>query len=190
MKENYFHETSIIGENAAIGQGTKIWQFCVIMDGAHIGSGCSIGQGCFVENGADIGNNVKIKNNVAVYSGVECEDDVFLGPNCVFTNVINPRSFIEKKNEFKKTIIHKGATVGANATIVCGHEIGEYALIGAGAVVTRDIRAYALAVGNPVRQTGWVCRCGEKLSLHSDGFWYCNKCNTKYEMKNGIMRLG
>ena len=163
--ENKFwvHESSYIGTKAVIGEGTKIWQFCNILNDSEIGKNCLIGQNVFIENGVKIGNNVKIKNNISLYSGVECEDDVFLGPSCVFTNVLNPRSFIERKHEFRKTLIKRGATIGANVTIVCGNTVGEYALIGAGSVITKDVPAYALMIGNPAKLKGYVCQCGEKL---------------------------
>lgn len=179
--------TSIIGETAIIGTGTRIWQFCNIMDGAVIGENCNIGQGCFIESSVRIGNRCKIKNNVALYNGIECEDEVFLGPNCVFTNVINPRAGYEKKSEFKKTIIRKGATIGANATIVCGHCIGSYAMVGAGSVVTKDIKPYELWYGNPAKQFGYVCRCGEKLIKEDDGF-KCIKCSSRYMIVDNVMR--
>jgi len=163
-KKLYFaHESSFIDEGALIGEGTKIWHFCHIMPGAKIGSKCSIGQNVNIGSRAEIGNGVKIQNNVSVYDDVIIEDDVFCGPSCVFTNVINPRSFVERKNEFKKTIIKKGASIGANATIVCGVTIGEYALIGAGSVVTKDIPAYSLAYGNPAREKGKVDKEGNVI---------------------------
>lgn len=146
------------------------------MSGVEIGENCNIGENAFVETGVRIGNNVKIKNNVALYSGVQCEDDVFLGPNCVFTNVANPRSFIERKNEFKKTVIHKGATIGANATIVCGHDVGRYAFVGAGSVVTRDVPDYTMVVGNPARFYAHVCKCGCKLNKNLA----CPACGARY----------
>ncbi|MCM1266531.1 MAG: N-acetyltransferase [Bacteroidales bacterium] len=171
--------TSLIGGEAQIGEGTRIWQFCNIMDGSVIGENCNIGQNVFVESGVRIGNRVKIKNNVALYRGVVCEDDVFLGPNCVFTNVINPRSFIERKQEFRETVVQKGATIGANATIVCGHTIGRYAMVGAGTVVTHDVGDYRLVVGNPGKTVGYVCTCGVKL-LETDAVWNCPACGRKY----------
>lgn len=180
--------TSLVDDGAQIGEGTRIWQFCNIMNDVIIGMHCNIGQNVFIENGVRIGNNVKIKNNVALYQGVICEDDVFLGPNCVFTNVINPRSFIEKKHEFKQTVVKKGATIGANATILCGNTIGSYAMIGAGAVVTHNVDAHQLVVGNPARVVGYVCRCGEKLQEDSDG-WRCLHCGKLYKVEqNGEMR--
>lgn len=187
MSKDYRADTtSLIDDGARIGKGTRIWQFCNIMDDVVIGEHCNIGQNVFVESGVRIGNHVKIKNNVALYQGVVCEDDVFLGPNCVFTNVINPRSFIEKKHEFKKTIVKKGATVGANATILCGNTIGCYAMIGAGAVVTHNVDAYQLVVGNPARIAGYVCKCGEKLT-QTDEKYICNVCGRQYSLKNDDM---
>ncbi len=179
------HESSIVGKTAQIGEGTRIWQFCIIMDEVTIGQKCNIGAYVFAEKGVQIGAQVKIKNNVSLYSGVKLEDDVFIGPNVVFTNVINPRSFIERKREFRPTIVRKGASVGANATIICGHEIGEYALIGAGSVVTKDVEPYALIMGNPGKPAGYVCRCGERLPEEL----VCKSCNKKYErLKIGGLR--
>lgn len=184
MKKEYQADaTSLISEDAQIGRGTRIWQFCNIMGGSVIGENCNIGQNVFVESGVHIGNHVKVKNNVALYQGIVCEDDVFLGPSCVFTNVINPRSFIERKQEFKKTIVRKGATVGANATILCGNTIGQYAMIGAGAVVTHDVEDYQLIVGNPGRMAGYVCMCGCRLRETEDaGSWQCPECGRQYRM--------
>lgn len=179
-KKKYFsHPTAEINKDAAIGSGTKIWQFCTIMKDVTIGSECNIGQNVFVENGTSIGNRVKIKNNIAIYTGVTIEDDVFVGPNVVFTNVINPRSFIERKHGFRPTLIKKGASIGANATIVCGHSIGRYAMVGAGAVVTKDVPDYTLVAGNPARKIGCVCVCGEKIQF-SDGRAVCLACNREY----------
>ena len=173
--------TSLVSDDAQIGEGTRIWQFCNIMGSSVIGENCNIGQNVFIENGVRIGNNVKVKNNVALYQGVECEDDVFLGPNCVFTNVINPRSFIERKHEFRETIIRKGASIGANATIVCGNTIGRYAMVGAGTVVTHDVGEHHLVVGNPGRTVGYVCMCGVKLQEEA-GLWRCSECGRQYRM--------
>ena len=180
MADYFVHDTSLVDCNAEIGKGTKIWQFCNIMANVNIGDNCNIGQGVFIEGGVTIGNRVKIKNNVALYSGVACEDDVFLGPNCVFTNVINPRSFIEIKNEFRKTIVRKGATIGANATIICGHTIGAYSMVGAGSVVTKDVPDYALVVGNPAGIKGYVCQCGERLYALED-MYICSICGKQYK---------
>lgn len=183
------HSTSLIGNDVFVGNGTKIWQFCNIMDGTIIGENCNIGQNVFIETGVHIGNHVTIKNNVAIYTGVVCEDDVFLGPNCVFTNVLNPRSFVSRKDEFKSTLIKKGATLGANCTIVCGNTIGEYAMVGAGAVVTKDINDYELVVGNPAKTIGYVCQCGERI--FSDDFtrYKCHRCNKEYKVIEGKLRF-
>ncbi len=164
MTEPSIHPTAVIDSGASIGSGTFIWHFCHVMPTAQIGVNCNLGQNVFIDNHVTIGNGVKIQNNVSVYNGVTIQDDVFLGPSVVFTNVINPRSFIERKNEFKPTLVKKGATIGANATIICGVTIGEYAMIGAGAVVTKDVAPYALIVGNPGRQVGTVNKEGFKLS--------------------------
>jgi len=163
MNDYQAHPTAVIDEGAVIGKGTKIWHFSHIMSGAIIGENCTIGQNVFVSSDAILGNNVKVQNNVSVFTGVVCEDDVFLGPSCVFTNVLNPRSFISRKEEFRRTLVKKGATIGANATIICGVTIGEYAMIGAGTVVTKDVPDYALIVGNPGKQIGWVDKEGERV---------------------------
>jgi UDP-2-acetamido-3-amino-2,3-dideoxy-glucuronate N-acetyltransferase len=163
MQEPFIHHTAVIDAGATIGNGTKIWHFCHIMPTAVIGSNCNIGQNVYIDNHAHLGNGVKIQNNVSVYHGVVLQDDVFVGPSAVFTNVINPRSFIERKNQFRQTLVQKGASIGANATIICGTTIGSYALVGAGAVVTHDVPAYALVTGNPARQRGWVSEAGHKL---------------------------
>jgi UDP-2-acetamido-3-amino-2,3-dideoxy-glucuronate N-acetyltransferase len=162
MEDVQVHETVVIDEGAQIGEGTHVWHFTHIMQGAIIGRNCNIGQNVFIASGVRVGNNVKIQNNVSLYNGVVCEDDVFLGPSCVFTNVVNPRSKINRKDEYKQTIIGKGATIGANATIICGKKIGKYAFVGAGAVVTKDVPDYALVMGNPALQKGWVNEKGEK----------------------------
>ena len=184
MKEVKIDKTASVSDQAEVGNGTVIWQHCTVLPGAVIGEQCKLGANVFVENDVVLGNRVKVKNNIAIYSGVKCEDDVFLGTNCVFTNVINPRSFIERKSEFKETVIKQGATVGANATIVCGNTIGKYALIGAGAVVTKDIPDYALVMGNPGRVKGFVCKCGNKLEKKEDHF-VCKECGNIYEQKEG-----
>lgn len=182
--ETYVHPTSVIDPDSHIGEGTKIWHFSHVMSGSRIGKNCNIGQNVVISPEVIIGNGVKIQNNVSVYTGVICEDDVFLGPSCVFTNVINPRSFVSRKNEFRKTVIRKGASIGANATIVCGNEIGEYAMIGAGSVVTKNVPAYSLWVGNPARQTGWVSRMGHKLVFNEDNIAICPESGEKYILKN------
>lgn len=186
-KANYFaHETAVVDAGAVVGEKTKIWHFSHVMKESEIGRGCNIGQNCVISPGVRIGNNVKIQNNISVYTGVRVEDDAFLGPSMVFTNVYNPRSFIERKNEYKETIIKKGASIGANATIVCGVTVGEYSFIGAGAVVTRDVPQYALVYGNPGKVNGWVCRCGWKLAIDVDynGIVACRECNSKYSINN------
>lgn len=171
------HKSASVAESAQIGEGTSIWQNCIIQDDVFIGENCNIGANVFIEKGVRIGNGVKIKNNIAIYSGVEIADDVFLGPNCVFTNVINPRAFISRKHEFKKTIVRKGATIGANATIICGHDIGEYAMVGAATVVAHNVRDYNLVVGNPDRKIGYVCQCGCRLNENL----VCSECGKSYE---------
>ncbi len=185
ISKSYFvHESSYIDENVEIGEGTKIWHFSHILPNTTIGKNCVIGQNVMIGPRVKIGNNVKIQNNVSIYEGVELEDDVFCGPSCVFTNVLNPRAFIERKHEFKKTIVKRGATIGANATIVCGVTIGEYAFIGAGAVVTKDVLPYALVVGVPARQIGWVCKCGTTLKFKED-FAVCEYCGNEYKLEEG-----
>ena len=160
----FIHESSYVDDGAVVGDGTKIWHFCHVMPGAVIGERCSLGQNVVVMSGTRIGNNVKIQNNVSIYEGVELEDDVFCGPSMVFTNVINPRSAVSRKHEYQRTLVRRGATIGANATIVCGVTLGEYAFIGAGAVITKDVKPFALVTGVPGRQVGWMCRCGERLA--------------------------
>ncbi|MFA6626967.1 MAG: acyltransferase [Bacilli bacterium] len=179
--KSLIHPTTIIDKTATIGEGTRIWCFCQIMSDVTIGKNCNIGNNCFLESRVKIGNRVTIKNNVALYSGVICEDDVFLGPDCVFTNVLNPRSFISRKDSFLPTIVKKGATIGANATIICGNTIGEYALVGAGSVVTKDVLPHELVYGNPARTHGYVCECGEVLNSDLE----CPRCGTKYSFSKG-----
>lgn len=180
-KKNYYvHESSYIDEGANIGKGTKIWHFSHIMQGAVIGKNCTIGQNVNIGSKAIVGNNVKIQNNISIYDNVIIEDDVFCGPSCVFTNVINPRSFIIRKSEYKKTFIKKGATIGANSTIICGNEIGQYAFIGVGSVVTKDVKPYALIVGNPGRQKGWACKCGNTLKF--DNYSAVCTCGNQYRL--------
>jgi len=185
MEKTYFaHETAVIDEGCNIGEGTKIWHFSHIMPHCTIGKNCNIGQNVVVSPEVVLGNNVKVQNNVSIYTGVICEDDVFLGPSMVFTNVINPRSAIVRKDQYKKTIVKKGATIGANATIVCGITIGEYAFVGAGAVVTKDVKPYALVVGNPSRQTGWMSEYGHKLHFNDKGIAICPESKEKYKLEN------
>ncbi len=179
------HETAIIDEGCRIGAGTRIWHFSHIMPDCVIGERCNIGQNVVISPGVVLGNNVKIQNNVSVYTGVVCEDDVFLGPSCVFTNVLNPRSAIPRKDQYRKTLVRRGATIGANATIVCGHTIGEYALIGAGAVVTKDVPPYALVVGNPSKQIGWVSEYGHRLRFDEKGEARCPESGERYLLKEG-----
>lgn len=183
---NYFaHETAVIDEDCEIGSGTKIWHFSHIMPNCRIGEGCNIGQNVVVSPQVVLGKNVKVQNNVSIYTGVVCEDDVFLGPSMVFTNVINPRSAINRKNEYDKTVVKKGASIGANATIVCGHDIGRYAFIGAGAVVTKSVPDYALVIGNPATQTGWMSEYGHKLKFDDQGFAECPESKEKYQLISG-----
>ena len=184
----YVHPSSIIDANCTIGNGTKIWHFSHIMSGAVIGNNCNLGQNVVVSPKVILGNNVRVQNNVSIYEGVICEDDVFLGPSMVLTNVINPRSAISRKEEFKKTLIKKGASIGANATIVCGNTIGEYAFIGAGAVVTKDVPAYALIVGNPGRQKGWMSEYGHKLIFNSENRAVCPESKQEYLLENNVVK--
>ena len=184
----YVHPSSIIDANCTIGDGTKIWHFSHVMSGAIIGNNCNLGQNVVVSPKVILGNNVRVQNNVSIYDGVICEDDVFLGPSMVLTNVINPRSAISRKEEFKKTLIKKGASIGANATIVCGNTIGEYAFIGAGAVVTKDVPAYALIVGNPGRQKGWMSEYGHKLIFNSENRAVCPESKQEYLLENNVVK--
>jgi UDP-2-acetamido-3-amino-2,3-dideoxy-glucuronate N-acetyltransferase len=188
MQQNYFaHDSAVIDEGCEIGKGTKIWHFCHLMSGCRIGENCSLGQNVFVGSNVILGNNVKVQNNVSIYEGVICEDDVFLGPSMVFTNVINPRSAVERKNEFKKTIVRKGATVGANATVVCGNEIGAYAFVGAGAVITKTVPAYAVIVGNPGRQRGWMSEAGFPLNFDKQSKAVCKDRGEVYIIREGVV---
>jgi UDP-2-acetamido-3-amino-2,3-dideoxy-glucuronate N-acetyltransferase len=173
---------------AVIGAGTRIWHFCHIMPGAVIGAGCNLGQNVVVMNGARLGNNVKVQNNVSIYEGVTLEDDVFCGPSCVFTNVTNPRSHIPRKAEYRPTVVRRGATIGANATVICGATLGEYSFIGAGAVVRGEVPAYALMIGVPARRVGWMCECGVRLDLLPTGEGPCVACGARYRMEDGLLR--
>jgi UDP-2-acetamido-3-amino-2,3-dideoxy-glucuronate N-acetyltransferase len=184
-KEYTAHETAVIDEGCVIGKGTRIWHFSHIMAGCQIGENCNLGQNVVVSPDVVLGNNVKVQNNVSIYTGVICEDDVFLGPSMVFTNVTNPRSAVNRRGLYAATLVKKGATIGANATVVCGHNIGEYALIGAGAVITKDIAPYALVVGNPSRQIGWVSEYGHRLSFDNNGVAFCPESNQKYQLADG-----
>jgi UDP-2-acetamido-3-amino-2,3-dideoxy-glucuronate N-acetyltransferase len=183
------HESSYVDEGATVGRGTRIWHFCHVNRGAVIGERCSLGQNVVVMPGTSLGNNVKVQNNVSIYEGVECEDDVFLGPSMVFTNVSNPRSHVSRKHEYRRTLVKRGASIGANATIVCGHTLGEYCFVGAGAVVTRDVPAYALVAGVPARVIGWVCQCGERLPLSAELSGTrevrCSTCAEQYTVAEG-----
>ena len=179
------HETAVIDEGAHIGAGTKIWHFSHIMPGAVLGERCNIGQNVVVSPGVVLGANVKVQNNVSIYEGVTCDDDVFLGPSCVFTNVINPRSAVNRRGQYARTHVGRGASIGANATIVCGHDIGAYAFIGAGAVVTKNVPAYALVVGNPARQTGWMSAHGHRLEFDENGLATCPESGENYELTTG-----
>lgn len=186
----YAHPTAIIDDGCEIGQGTKIWHFSHIMPQCVIGENCNIGQNVVISPEVVLGKNVKIQNNVSIYTGVTCDDDVFLGPSCVFTNVTNPRSAVNRKSEYAKTHVGKGASIGANATIVCGHDIGPFAFIGAGAVVTKTVPAYALVVGNPARQIGWMSEYGHRLEFNSEGFAVCTESGQQYEYnQNSVLKL-
>lgn len=184
MANYYSHETAVIDEGCTIGEGVKIWHFSHVMPNCIIGEKCNIGQNVVISPDVVLGKNVKIQNNVSIYTGVVCEDDVFLGPSMVFTNVINPRSAVNRKNEYAKTIVKKGASIGANATIVCGHDIGAFAFIGAGAVVTKNVPDHALLVGNPAKQMGWVSEYGHRLNFNDEGIAICPESNQEYQIKN------
>jgi len=187
MPDYFAHESSYIDDGAVIGRGTKIWHFCHVMPGAVIGERCNLGQNVVVMGGTRLGTNVKVQNNVSIYEGVTLEDDVFCGPSCVFTNVANPRSHVSRKSEYRPTLVRRGASIGANATIVCGTTLGEYCFIGAGAVVTADVPAYGLMVGVPARRVGWMCQCGVRLSL-SEGAGTCAACGAHYREDAGALR--
>jgi UDP-2-acetamido-3-amino-2,3-dideoxy-glucuronate N-acetyltransferase len=189
MENKYYaHPTAVIDEGCTIGEGTKIWHFSHIMPNCVLGTHCNIGQNVVVSPEVVLGNNVKVQNNVSIYSGVTCGDDVFLGPSCVFTNVVNPRSGVNRRGQYSKTHVGKGASIGANATIVCGHDIGEYAFIGAGAVVTKNVPAYALLVGNPARQMGWMSEYGHRLKFDEKGLATCEESEQVYELKNNEVK--
>lgn len=178
------HETAVVDDGAEIGAGTRVWHFVHVSSGARIGRDCVLGQNVFVADGVSIGDRVRVQNNVSLYAGVAVADEAFLGPSCVFTNVVNPRAFVARKHEFRTTQVERGATIGANATIVCGHHIGAYSFVGAGSVVTQDVPAFGLVVGNPARQIGWVCRCGTRLGASGDGGHTCTACGSTYVIKN------
>ena len=184
-KEYFAHDTAVIDEGCSIGKGTKIWHFSHVMSGSEIGENCNIGQNVVISPGVRLGRNVKVQNNVSIYTGVICEDDVFLGPSMVFTNVINPRSAVIRKDSYMETVVEKGASIGANSTIVCGNRIGTYAFIGAGAVVTKDVKPYALVVGNPARQTGWMSEYGHRLSFDPEGIATCPESGSSYRLNDG-----
>lgn len=191
MEKDFFvHDTAVVDEGCSIGRGTKIWHFSHIMKDSVIGENCNIGQNVVISPGVILGNNVKVQNNVSIYTGVICEDDVFLGPSMVFTNITNPRSAVIRRDQYVMTTVRKGASIGANATVVCGHEIGAYSLIGAGAVITRDVKPFALVIGNPGRQTGWVSEYGHKLVFDDDGIAVCHESGQKYRLSdNSVTRI-
>jgi UDP-2-acetamido-3-amino-2,3-dideoxy-glucuronate N-acetyltransferase len=188
MADYFVHESSYVDDGAVIGKGTKIWHFSHVMPGAVIGERCNLGQNVVVMPGTRLGNNVKVQNNVSIYEGVTLEDDVFCGPSMVFTNVLNPRSHVSRKTEYRATLVKRGASIGANATVVCGVMLGEFAFVGAGAVITSDVPAYALMVGVPARRVGWMCQCGERLQL-AGGKAACAACGARYEETGGVLRL-
>ncbi len=189
MEKEYFaHETAVIDEGCKIGKGTKIWHFSHIMPNCEIGENCNIGQNVVVSPEVKLGRNVKVQNNVSIYTGVICEDDVFLGPSMVFTNVVNPRSAVNRRGQYTKTVVKKGASIGANATIVCGHDIGKFAFIGAGAVVTKEVPDYALVVGNPARQIGWMSEYGHRLEFDENGIAVCPESGEKYKLENNNVK--
>jgi len=187
MPDYYVHESSFVDEGAVIGAGTRIWHFSHVMPGAVIGERCNLGQNVVVMPRTRLGNNVKVQNNVSIYEGVELEDDVFCGPSCVFTNVINPRSHVSRKHQYLPTLVRRGATIGANATIICGSTLGAYSFIGAGAVVRGDVPDFALMVGMPARRIGWMCQCGVRLTLQ-DGAATCAECGSRYQEEGGVLR--
>jgi len=182
--EYFAHETAVIDVGCSIGKGTKIWHFCHIMPNAVLGEQCNIGQNCVISSEVILGNNVKVQNNVSIYTGVVCEDDVFLGPSMVFTNVMNPRSAINRRNQYTKTLVRKGTSIGANATIVCGNDLGKYCFIGAGAVITREVKDYALMVGNPAKQIGWISEFGHRLVFDEKNIGVCEESSQKYKLEN------
>ena len=187
MPDYFVHQSSYVDDGAVIGRGTKIWHFCHILPGAVIGERCNLGQNVVVMGGTRLGDNVKVQNNVSIYQGVTLEDDVFCGPSCVFTNVVNPRSHVSRKSEYQSTLVRRGASIGANATIICGVTLGEYSFVGAGAVVRGDVPAYAMMVGVPARRVGWICQCGLKLTLR-DGAASCSGCGASYCEDGGLLR--
>ena len=186
-KEYFSHETAVIDEGCQIGKGTKIWHFSHIMTNCIIGEKCNIGQNVVISPNVVLGRNVKVQNNVSIYTGVICEDDVFLGPSMVFTNISNPRSAIVRRDKYEKTVVEKGATIGANATIICGNDIGRYAFVGAGAVVTKDVKPYSLVVGNPAKHIGWMSEYGHRLDFNEEQIAICPESKEKYQLKNGVI---
>lgn len=187
-KQYFAHDTAIVDEGCTIGAGTKIWHFSHVMTGCVLGEQCNIGQNVVISPEVVLGNNVKVQNNVSIYTGVTCEEDVFLGPSMVFTNVLNPRSAVNRRGQYARTVVHKGASIGANATIVCGHDIGAFAFIGAGSVVTKTVPDYALMVGNPARQVGWMSEFGHRLEFDMEGLATCAESGQQYEHKDGVVR--
>lgn len=186
----FIHQSAFVDKGCIIGEGSKIWHFCHLMSGCHLGQNCNLGQNVMIASNVILGSNVKVQNNVSIYEGVICEDDVFLGPSMVFTNIVNPRSTIVRKGSYSKTLVKKGASIGANATIVCGNEIGEHAMIGAGTVVTKDVLPYALVVGNPGKQIGWVSEYGNKLEFNSENIAICIESSQKYNLEaNKVTKL-
>jgi UDP-2-acetamido-3-amino-2,3-dideoxy-glucuronate N-acetyltransferase len=187
-QEYFAHETAVIDKGCRIGKGTRIWHFCHVMPGAVIGENCNLGQNVLVSTDVVLGNNVKVQNNVSIYTGVKCEDDVFLGPSMVFTNIVNPRSAVVRKDQYVETLVGKGATIGANATIICGNQLGAFCFIGAGAVITRDVPPYALFIGNPGRQAGWMSEYGHRLEFDQHGRAACPESGEKYELSGDVLR--
>ncbi len=186
--QNYFaHQTAVIDKGASVGEGSKIWHFSHLMSGCTIGNNCNIGQNVVISPGVTLGKNVKVQNNVSIYTGVTCDDDVFLGPSMVFTNVLNPRSAVARRNSYIPTKVEKGATIGANATIVCGITLGKYCFIGAGTVVTKSVKPYALIIGNPGKQSGWMSEYGHRLNFDQQGMAVCEESHQKYQLKNGTV---
>ncbi|MCS6917816.1 MAG: acyltransferase [Chitinophagales bacterium] len=188
MADYFAHETAVIDPGCRIGAGCRIWHFCHLMPDCELGERCTLGQNVMVASGVKLGNNVKVQNNVSLYTGVVCEDDVFLGPSMVFTNVVNPRSAVNRREQFRQTLVKRGATIGANATIICGVTIGEYAFVGAGAVVTRNVKPYALVVGNPARQIGWMSEFGHRLQFNTNGLAVCPESGQHYQLVEGNVR--
>ena len=186
--EYFIHETAVVDKGCTIGSGTKVWHFSHLMSNSTIGANCNIGQNCVISPEVTLGNQVKVQNNVSIYTGVTCEDDVFLGPSMVFTNVSNPRSAVNRRGQYEKTLVKRGATIGANATVVCGNDLGAFCFIGAGAVITKEVDDYALMVGNPAKQIGWMSEYGHRLNFDENGFATCSESKVKYELKNGKVK--